>query len=194
MSAGDDERISPLPPDQWPAEMKGALAALRPPDPRHPLPSREPGRPKGLNVLGTLARYPALTTAYHTLNGHILFATTLTPRQRELLVLRVAAVRRCEYEWRQHAVLAGDAGLTVEEVERIREDPGASEWSALEGAMLRAADELLADAKVADATWAVLAAELDEHQLMDLVFTVGTYDQLAMAMRSFGVQLDDDLR
>ena len=29
---------------------------------------------------------------------------------------------------------------------------------------------------------------------MDLVFTVGAYDQLAMALRSFGVELDDDLR
>ena len=29
---------------------------------------------------------------------------------------------------------------------------------------------------------------------MDLVFTVGAYDLLAMAFRSFGVELDDDLR
>ena len=28
---------------------------------------------------------------------------------------------------------------------------------------------------------------------MDLVFTVGAYDTLAMALRSFGVELDDDL-
>jgi hypothetical protein len=60
--------------------------------------------------------------------------------------------------------------------------------------MLAAVDELLADAWVADPTWAVLASELDEHQLMDLIFTVGTYDLLAMAFRSFGIELDDDLR
>ena len=48
--------------------------------------------------------------------------------------------------------------------------------------MLQATDELIADALVGDATWAVLAAELDTHQLMDLVFTVGAYDQLAMAL------------
>ena len=28
---------------------------------------------------------------------------------------------------------------------------------------------------------------------MDLVFTVGAYDLLAMAFRSFGVELDEDL-
>jgi hypothetical protein len=40
----------------------------------------------------------------------------------------------------------------------------------------------------------VLAAGLDVEQLMDLVFTVGAYDLLAMAFRSFDVQLDDDLK
>jgi hypothetical protein len=60
--------------------------------------------------------------------------------------------------------------------------------------MVRAVDELLADARIADATWDVLAAALAERQLMDLVFTVGAYDVLAMAFRSFGVQVDDDLR
>ena len=60
--------------------------------------------------------------------------------------------------------------------------------------MLRAVDELVDDAMIADATWAVLSQTLDEHQLMDLVFTVGAYELLAMAFRSFGVELDEDLR
>ena len=190
----DRPRIPPLPPEQWPEEMRQAIAALRPPDPRHPFPPRRDDRPKGLNALGTLARYPALTRAYHTLNGHVLFATTLSPRQRELLVLRVASVRRATYEWEQHVRLAGDAGVDRDEIARIGQGPEAPGWSSLERAMLAAVDELLADARVADPTWAVLAGELDEHQLMDLIFTVGTYDLLAMAFRSFGIELDDDLQ
>jgi 4-carboxymuconolactone decarboxylase len=173
--------------------MRDALAALRPPEPRHPLPVAGGDRPKALNMLGTLARHPALTRAYHGFNGHVLFATTLSARQRELLVLRVAAVRRAEYEWRQHVVLAREAGLDDDEIARVAAGPGATGWSPLEGAMVAAVDELVADARIADATWAALAAELDEQQLMDLVFTVGAYDLLAMALRSFGVELDADL-
>jgi alkylhydroperoxidase family enzyme len=186
-------RIPPLPPHEWPAEMRGALAALRPEHPRHPFPPRE-GRPRALNALGTLARHPELTRAYHTFNGYILFASTLTPRQRELLVLRVARVRESDYEWAQHAVLAGDVGLDEEEVGRIAEGPGAPGWSPIDRAMLQSVDELIGDGTVSDATWETLAAELDEQQLMDLVFTVGAYEVLAMAFRSFGVELDDDLR
>ncbi len=173
--------------------MREALAALRPANPRHPFPVREPGRPKGLNALGTLAQHPQLARAFHTFNGHILFGSTLSPRQRELLVLRVAAVRRAAYEWKQHVVLAGDAGITPDEVARIADGPDATGWSAVDRAMVGSVDELLADARVADDTWEVLATELEVEQLMDLVFTVGAYDALAMAFRSFGVQLDADL-
>jgi len=193
MTTGEP-RIVPLPPGEWPPEMRDALAALRPPEIRHPLPPRDSDRPKGLNVLGTLARYPALARAFHTFNGHVLFASTLSPRQRELLVLRVATLRDAAYEWEQHVRLANDAGIGSDEVERIAIGPEAAGWSPLDRALLSAADELVSDAKVADATWAALSDELDEQQLMDLVFTVGAYDALAMALRSFGVELDEDLR
>ena len=187
-------RLAPLPPGEWPPQMRAALAALRPAEPRHPFPEQGGDRPKGLNALGMLAHHPTLTTAFNTFNGHILFGTTLSPRQRELLVLRVAAIRRSTYEWEQHVVLAGDAGLSPEDIDRIAIGPGAEGWSELDRAFVRAVDELVGDALIADDTWAVLADELDDRQLMDLVFTVGTYDLLAMAFRTFGVELDDDLR
>ena len=186
-------RIPPLPPGEWSPEMKDALAALRPVNPRHPFPPRRDDRPKALNALGTLARHPELTKAFNTFNGYILFASTLSPRQRELLVLRVATLRESEYEWAQHAILAGDAGLGEDEVRRIALGPEAPGWSPLDQAMLRAVDELIAGGMVTGPTWDRLAAGLDEQQLMDLVFTVGTYEILAMAFRSFGVELDDDL-
>ena len=188
-------RVEPIPPREWPPEMADALAALRPPNPRHPFPPRDPSRPKGLNApSGCLAHHPALATAYHHFNGHLLFASTLSPRQRELLVLRVAALRDATYEWEQHAVLAGDAGITDSEVERIRSGPEAKGWSPVDAALLSAADELVHDARIGDATWAILAGELDTQQLMDVVFTVGAYDLLAMAFATFDVELDEDLR
>jgi alkylhydroperoxidase family enzyme len=186
-------RISPLPPKEWPEEMRTALAALRPAQPRHPLPQTK-GRPKALNALGTLARHPALTEAFNTFNGYILFASTLVPRQRELLVLRVATLRGSAYEWEQHCVLAADVGLDQADVERIAAGPDAPGWSPLEGAMLRAVDELIGDGEIADATWQFLATEFDDQQMMDLVFTVGAYEILALAFRSFGVELDEDLQ
>jgi alkylhydroperoxidase family enzyme len=173
--------------------MREAIAALLPPEPRHPIPRQDDGRPKGRNVLGTLAHHPALTRAFHTFNGHVQFASTLSTRQRELIVLRVAHRRHAEYEWVQHVIQGRDAGLTDDEILRVREGAEAPGWTPLEAAMLQAVDELVADAVVSDDTWGALAAELDVQQLLDLVFTVGAYEVLAMAIKSCGVQLDEDL-
>ncbi len=185
-------RLTPLPPKDWPESMRAALAALRPADARHPRPVTE-GRPKALNALGTLALHPELTKAFNAFNGYILFSSTLTPRQRELLVLRVAALRRSAYEWAQHSVLAADVGLDADEVARIAEGPHAPGWSTQDRAMLSAVDELIGEGEIADETWALLSTELDVQQVMDLVFTVGAYEVLALAFRSFGIELDDDL-
>ena len=131
---------------------------------------------------------------YHSFNGHLLFTSSLSARQRELLILRVAALRDAAYEWEQHVALAEEAGIDGDEIARIADGPDASGWSTEDAAMLRAVDQLIGDAMIDDATWAELSQTMDEHQLMDLVFTVGVYELLAMAFRSFGVQLDEDLR
>ena len=141
-----------------------------------------------------MAHHPELARAYHTFNGHILFATSLSPRQRELA--GPEGGRRASVGVRVEAApaLAADAGITAAEVSWVTEGPGAPGWSPTERALISAVDELLADARVADATWEVLASTLDVEQLLDVIFTVGAYDVLAMALRSFGVPLDDDLQ
>lgn len=186
-------RVDPLPPKQWPPAMRDALAAMNPPVRRHAQIATE-GRPKGLNVLGALAYHPELARAFFTFNGHLLSATSLTPRQRELLILRTAVLRQSEYEWAQHVVIAGDVGISGSEVTAIAWGPDASTWSQIDAALLRSADELVADGVIGDATWATLSAELSTEQILDVIFTVGAYETLGWMLRSFGVQLDDDVR
>lgn len=185
-------RVDPLPVRAWPPEMRAALATLIPPNARHPRPVAE-GRPKALGVLGTYAHHPELAHAFLTFNGHVMLTTTLTPRQRELLVLRVSALRDCVYEWSQHVVQAGDVGLTEDDVRRVGLGPDESGWDPADAALLRAADELIADGAIGEKTWSELSATLDTRQVMDVIFTVGAYETLTYLMRSFALDLDDDL-
>lgn len=189
----EEVRIPPLGFRQWPPQMREVMAALRPPNQRHEISGSRPDRPKALNVLGTIANHIDLMHAWNHFNGHVLYATTLSERQRELLILRIAAVRGSEYEWIQHSVLAGDLGITPQEVARVADGPDADGWSPLERALLAAVDELLATARIAGPTWKALAGELDHKQLLDVIFTVGAYDTITMVLLSCGVPIDDDL-
>ena len=62
-----------------------------------------------------------------------------------------------------------------------------------DAALLRAADELHADAFISDATWEELSERYDEKQMLDVVMTVGQYNMVSMFLNSCGVQLDPKL-
>ncbi len=64
-------------------------------------------------------------------------------------------------------------------------------WTENEVALLRAVDELHDDSRVGDATYAALAAHYDDQQLLDIVFAVGQYHLVSMALNTFGVERDD---
>ena len=64
-------------------------------------------------------------------------------------------------------------------------------WSDADRTLLRATDELCNDAFISDATWAALRSSWSEQQVVDLIFTVGQYNLVSMALNSLGVQLDD---
>jgi alkylhydroperoxidase family enzyme len=188
-------RLAPLDRDAWPPEMAQALAAMRPPTPRHyvPPPGGRPDRPKASGTIGTFAHHPDLATTWLTFNGHILYGTTLTLRQRELLVLRVAAVLGSRYLWAQHVIQKDDVGLTDEDIARIAFGSTAPFLDPLEALMVRAVDELLEDGSVSARTWADLAEQLDPQQLLDVIFTVGCYTTLAWLYDSLDLPLEVDL-
>lgn len=178
----DKPRIPALTVSEAPPEAREMLEKLRPGD----------GRPV-LNIFATLAHHPDLLRRWLVFGNHVLGKSTLTPRQRELLILRTGWLCRAEYEWAQHALIARLSDITDEEIRRVADGPDAPGWSELEAALLRAADELHADSFVTDGTWAVLSRHLETAQLIDVVFAVGQYTLVSMALNTLGVALDPGL-
>jgi AhpD family alkylhydroperoxidase len=186
-------RIAPLPRDEWGDDVRDALATgfsnrvadqfLATGEDAIPMP----------NVLATLMRHPGLAGPFLAYNNVLLRTPTLDPRVRELLVLRVASRTRAEYEWAQHVRIATGAGVTSEEIDAIADGDDRG-WTGLDAALIDAADELVDDYCITDGTWDRLTEHLDERQLVELVFVVGTYTALAMAFNTFGLELDDDLQ
>jgi 4-carboxymuconolactone decarboxylase len=144
------------------------------------------------NVLATIVRHPDLLERWSAFAGHVLGPTsTLSARDREILILRIGWLNRSEYEFGQHVLFARRAGLSDEEIDRVKVGAEAAGWTALEAALCRAADDLHADGRVSDGTWRALAERYDEKQLLDVVFTVGQYNLVSWALNSLGVELDE---
>lgn len=189
----DKARVEPLLPPDWDDEILDALGAF--PRGLKFVQERwaEGGKDaRGMHLLGSFAPYPALAKAFLTFNNHVAANSTLSAREREILILRLAWLRKAEYEYYQHVVLGLRAGLSEEEMEQIRVGPDAPGWSPEDADLVRVSDELLANAEISDGTWSRLAARYSQQQMMDMVFLVGCYEVVAMASKSFGTVSEPD--
>jgi len=174
-----DARLVPVPVEEWDPslqELKQQILATG-------------NEPSGLRC--TLANHPALLRRAVLMVNYILFKSTVPPRHRELIILRTSRLCAVEYEWAHHKASALAVGLTQQEVLGVFDDQYA--WSHDDATVLKAVDELHNDYVVSDSTWKELSTMYKTSSMMDLVYTVGQYHTMAMAIKSFGVQIEDGL-
>ena len=194
MTDDDAPRLAPLPVERWGEEVHAAFRAAYPKAVADRFLATGPDAIRVPNVLTTLMHHPALSAPFLVYNRVLLEKPTLGHRLRELMVLRVAWRTRSIYEWVQHSTrLAESCGITPEDIDAITRGTPARSWTPLEADLVAATDQLLDRYRIDDDTWARLAEQLDERQLVEVVFVVGTYTCLAMAFNSFGLQLDPEL-
>jgi alkylhydroperoxidase family enzyme len=173
-------RIPPVQKEHWTPDQKAILEPLE--------------RQKRLyNVFSTMANHPDLARDWLVFANHVLRKCTLPPRDREILILRIGWLCGAEYEWAQHVRIGKAVGLSDDDLKHIQQGPEAAGASQHDRHVLKAVAELHADSFIGDETWNALAASYDTRQLMDLVFAVGQYNLVSMALNSFGVQLDPGL-
>jgi 4-carboxymuconolactone decarboxylase len=171
------QRLTPLPAEAWDDRARAALASLIPTDRANPSGAG--------NVLSTMVRHPDLTQAYLPFNAYVLRNSTLSPRVREVAVLRAVQRRNCEYLWSHHAPIASRIGLSADDIAAIRSGqcPDAHDQM-----VINAVDDLINSNTITQQTWDELRHAFTDEQLIDLVFTIGCYGLLAMAVNTFGVQ------
>jgi alkylhydroperoxidase family enzyme len=174
-------RLQPLPADEWDESVEQALSGMLPPERRNP---RDAG-----TLMSTLARHPKLARAFLRFSGYLLYGSTLPARIREQAILRIAHRRNCAYEWTHHVKIAKKAGLSEADIAAAQ--TGETN-DAFDRAVFHAVDELDEKSNLSDQTWAALCERLDERQRMDLIFTIGGYIALAMAINTFGVEVEPD--
>lgn len=107
--------------------------------------------------------------------GGLLDRGPLSLRHREIVILRICALHRCEYEWGVHvSVFAAKAGLTDEHVAATVDSRPAA-WTAAESALLGACEEMDRSTRLADASWSRLRQHFDEQQVLEVMALAGFY-------------------
>ena len=170
-----EPRVPPLPESAWTAEQRALVDKYA------------PGGNAG-NALRTLIRVPALADRFMPLLTYVSNDSTLSPRQRAILILRTAWLAQNGYLWSAHAGRS-DHGLTAAEIRQLADGAGAG-WTAFEQVLIALADEMFRNAAVSDRTWADLSRMYDPTNLADAVVTVSETTASSILFNSLGIQPD----
>ena len=141
-----------------------------------------------LNLFTTLGRNRRLFRRWLRFAGTLMPGGTIPRADTELVILRVAHLCDCEYEWRAHERIAAAAGLSAEQIAAARAGADAAIWSAHERGLVRAVDELFAQRVVSADTWDSLRGPYSDEQLIELLMLIGHYEMLAGLINSLGIQ------
>ncbi len=142
------------------------------------------------HLFSTLGRTGGLFRGWLHFSGRLMPGGKLSRFETELVILRVAHLRECEYETDHHIRLGKRAGVTKDILARLRSGPEAEGWSDKERALLTVVDQLVATRDVDDTAWSALAQHYDEQRLIEIVLLANQYEGLASTITTLRIQID----
>lgn len=142
------------------------------------------------NVFRVALRNTKLFKVYKPWALYTMALSSVPPRIRELAIMRIAYLNKSDYEWGHHLRLAREAGVSNEELMRVKAGPDAPGWSELDRAVVSLVDQMKYDADLDDATYAILIDGMGEDAFVELVNTIGNYAMVSTMLNIFGVPLE----
>jgi len=147
-------------------------------------------RAQQIQLFTTLGQHKRLFWAWLIYLGALLLGGRLPRADTELVILRVAHLRGCEYELQQHRPLAKRFGFDAELQEKIFVWPDTSGLSPRRQALLNATDEFVKTRSISRDTWEALSRYVDRRQLIEFCMLAGQYDALAATITALEIPLD----
>ena len=149
-----------------------------------------PSQIAGSHGFRPLLAHPELAVAVSALLSRLMRGV-LSARHRELIILRTAWLTRSEYEYAQHVATALDVGLSVADIEAVADPERHEDYSALDLAVLRAAEQLHRSSMIDEDCWAELEKQLAPAALMEVIFAAGFWRMVAGWLNSNQTTLEE---
>jgi len=150
--------------------------------------------PGVLNIFKTVAHNPKLLRDWVRMATPLLMGgLTLSPRLRELAILRVGQVSGSEYEFGQHISIAKAAGVSYEEMAALKDYGESDCFSDLERAVIAYTDACARLGAGAADRARDLKRWLSDRELLELSFCIGHWGMLARVLVPLEVELDEAL-
>lgn len=160
------------------------------------MPKGSPVEP--LKLFRTFAKNLPFATAMGPLGGYMLSrgrqgGAGYDARTREVVIDRVTARCRCEYEWGVHvASYAKKVELTDEQIySTVHGTPADDCWNDRDRALLEMVDQLHDAGSITDSVFTALRRHFDEPLIIELFALAGWYHAISYVANGCGTEFED---
>jgi 4-carboxymuconolactone decarboxylase len=145
-----------------------------------------------INLIKALAHSPKICRDWNRLGITLLLKGQLSPKLRELAILRVGVLAKANYEWTKHVPMAMAAGTVQEQIDSLPEWVNSKEFNEQERVVLRYTDEVSQDIRASDDTFSKIREFLSEREIIELTVTIGYYGMVCRTLESLQIELEHE--
>ncbi|MCX7312444.1 MAG: carboxymuconolactone decarboxylase family protein [Hyphomicrobiales bacterium] len=129
-----------------------------------------------INIYKLLLHSPTVTMTWFEHISAIRWKTQLTPRLREIAIVRIAQAAKYAYALQQHVPnIAVPDGVSLAECEALKDWQASGMFSEAERAALAYVDAMIAGPDVPDDVFNAVRKYYSEREVVELTVLVGTY-------------------
>jgi AhpD family alkylhydroperoxidase len=171
-------RVALVDPRHAPEPVKAQLEAI----------ARDRGQ--AYNVYRMLANSPIVLERLYAFIWALWHESQIEPALQETVIMRVAQLSECDYEWGRHRELARRAGLSDGKVAALMDWQASSLFTEVERSVLAVVDS--ATLRVASSAEEItdLKRFFSDRQVVELLALTSLYGMLARLIRSLDVELE----
>lgn len=156
--------------------------------------SRERLEALGLEVADlyrALAHQPAMLAAWLEFSSSLRREPAVSRAIRELMILRSAQLHDARYQWRDHALMAEEAGVTTEQVDGLADWGSSTLFDEKSRCALGFTEEMV-KGEVGDATLGDLAVLFSPAERIELILTAGFYCMVPRVLDALRLDTDPE--
>ena len=129
------------------------------------------------NMFRVMAHRPEIFTTMQAHFAAVLTTGTLSPRLKELIIVRTSQVNVTPYCLASHTILAKNLGWSDDQLAHLAEWPAREDFTPAEKAALRLAETVTRDANtVSDEQFAELRGFYSEGEIVELLCAIGLFN------------------
>jgi len=146
-----------------------------------------------MNVFKAVANSSHVVRNFTRMGNSLVGRTALSPKLRELTIMRVAKLCGCEYEWAQHTAVALESGVNQNQLDAIGSWKESNAFTEGERAVLQYVDEVTQSIKVTDKTFEALRQHISERVIVELTLAIAWWGMIARVVVPLEVEIDEQL-